>query len=226
MSICDSAATDSAPAGSAMMPSLWYRSSIAVQMAPSSTCVTTTDPRPSWPAPTVTEACEATVAPSDDTFAEDRCGLDHLSFTVDTRAALEDAVKTLDELGIAHEGIKDAGPGLSIVEFRDPDNIALGSDGLVWVTVASPTDLALTVLQRSPRPVRQLVRRLPERLKPAPKRTARVLALDSTGRTVHDLDFDATAWHFATGVREHHGRVWLGSLVEPAIAVGEVPEPP
>ena len=55
--------------------------------------------------------------------------LDHLSFTVDTPAALEDAVKTLDELGISHEGIKDAGPGLSIVEFRDPDNIALELSG-------------------------------------------------------------------------------------------------
>ena len=32
------------------------------------------------------------------------------------------------------------------------------------------------------------------------------------------LAFDATHWHLATGVREHDGRVWLGSLVEPAIA--------
>ena len=38
------------------------------------------------------------------------------------------------------------------------------------------------------------------------------MAFDSTGRTVHDLDFDATHWHLATGVREHDGRVWLGSL--------------
>jgi hypothetical protein len=38
-----------------------------------------------------------------------------------------------------------------------------------------------------------------------PKRTARVLALDSDGRTVHDLAFDATHWHLATGVREHDG---------------------
>ena len=45
-----------------------------------------------------------------------------------------------------------------------------------------------------------------------------MLALDSDGRTVHDLAFDATHWHLATGVREHDGRVWLGSLVEPAIA--------
>ena len=105
-----------------------------------------------------------------------------------------------------------------------PDNIALGSDGLVWVTVASPTDPALSILQKSPQAVRGMVRRLPERLKPKPKKTARILALDSTGRTVHDLDFDATSWHLATGVREHDGKVWLGSLMQPAIAVGDVPQ--
>ena len=91
------------------------------------------------------------------------------------------------------------------------------------MTVASPTDKALTLLQKSPRAVRGMVRRLPERLKPKPKETARVIAFDSTGRTVHDLDFDATHWHLATGVREHDGRVWLGSLMQPAIAVGDVP---
>ncbi len=104
-----------------------------------------------------------------------------------------------------------------------PDNIALGSDGLVWVTVASPPVRALSLLRRSPRAARGLVRRAPSRLTPAPKHTARVLALDERGATVHDLDFDATHWHLATGVREHEGRVWLGSLVQPAIAVGSVP---
>ena len=107
-----------------------------------------------------------------------------------------------------------------------PDNIALGSDGLVWVTAASPPDKALAVLQKSPRTIRGMVRRLPDGLKPQPKQTARVLAFDSTGRTVHDLEFDATHWHLATGVREHDGRVWLGSLMQPAIAVGDVPGPP
>ena len=28
-----------------------------------------------------------------------------------------------------------------------------------------------------------------------------------------------TDYHFVTGVREHDGRVWLGSLEEPAVAV-------
>ena len=100
-----------------------------------------------------------------------------------------------------------------------PDNIARGSDGLIWVTYASPTDPALTFLQtRAAAWMRRAVMRLPERLKPTPKRTVRVAAYDAAGALVHDLDADASAWHMATGVREHHGRVWLGSLVEPAIA--------
>ena len=78
--------------------------------------------------------------------------------------------------------------------------------------------------RRARRPCAAWCDALPERLKPKPKQTARVLALDSTGRTVHDLDFDATSWHLATGVREHDGRVWLGSLMQPAIAVGDVPQ--
>ncbi|MET0821475.1 MAG: VOC family protein [Aeromicrobium sp.] len=66
------------------------------------------------------------VAPGDDHFDEDRAGLDHVSFSVADVAGLEHAVKVLDELGIAHEGIKDLGEaGSAILEFRDPDNIAL-----------------------------------------------------------------------------------------------------
>ncbi len=99
-----------------------------------------------------------------------------------------------------------------------PDNIALGSDGLIWVTFASPADPALTVLQKAPKAVRSMVRRAPEPVKPKPKRTARVAAYDLAGRLIHDVDCDPAYWHMATGVREHEGRVWLGSLVEPALA--------
>lgn len=64
------------------------------------------------------------VADDDDRFHEDRAGLDHVSFAVADRAALDQAVEVLDELGVAHEGIKDLG-AMAILEFRDPDNIAL-----------------------------------------------------------------------------------------------------
>ena len=60
----------------------------------------------------------------DDGFAEDRTGLDHLSFAVPSREDLDEAASMLDERGVAHEGVKDIGAGY-ILEFRDPDNIAL-----------------------------------------------------------------------------------------------------
>lgn len=64
-----------------------------------------------------------TGAAPDGPFDERRVGLDHIAFGC-TAAELERWRDRLDELGIAHGGIKTAayGSGLS---FRDPDNIAL-----------------------------------------------------------------------------------------------------
>ncbi|WKK72700.1 VOC family protein [Rathayibacter oskolensis] len=64
------------------------------------------------------------VAEAGDSFDEDRVGLDHLSFAVGSADELKAAAAVLDDLGIAHEPIKETG-GQSILEFRDPDNIAL-----------------------------------------------------------------------------------------------------
>jgi sugar lactone lactonase YvrE len=101
-----------------------------------------------------------------------------------------------------------------------PDNIARGSDGLIWVTIASPRDPFVELIQRrAPLPVRRAVTRIPEALQPKPKRTVRVMAFDDAGTCVHDISGDATGFHMVTGVREHDGRVWLGSLEEPAVAV-------
>lgn len=103
-----------------------------------------------------------------------------------------------------------------------PDNIARGSDGLIWVSIASPTDPVVERLQRSPNWLSRQVTRIPERLQPKPKRTVRVQAYDDQGVLVHDLDLDSAGYHMVTGVREHEGRVWLGSLHEPAVAVVEL----
>jgi sugar lactone lactonase YvrE len=100
-----------------------------------------------------------------------------------------------------------------------PDNISRGSDGLIWVAVASPRDPLVEVLQRGPLRLRRAVTRIPERLQPAPKRTVRIQAYDVHGRLVHDRTAGASRFHMVTGVREHAGRVWLGSLHEPAVAV-------
>ncbi len=100
-----------------------------------------------------------------------------------------------------------------------PDNIARGSDGLIWVSIASPVDPVVERLQRSPMVLRKAVTRIPEPLQPRPQRTVRAQAYDDRGALVHDIDLPGTAYHMVTGVREHDGRLWLGSLHEPAIAV-------
>ena len=61
---------------------------------------------------------------ANDRFHEDRCGLDHLAFAVSSRAELRAAAGLLDDLGTPHDEIKDIGTNY-ILEFRDPDNIAL-----------------------------------------------------------------------------------------------------
>jgi glyoxylase I family protein len=62
-------------------------------------------------------------AGSDD-FTDDRTGLDHVSFALDSHSDLISTAAMLDERGVAHGGVKDIGAGY-ILEFRDPDNIAL-----------------------------------------------------------------------------------------------------
>ncbi len=59
-----------------------------------------------------------------DRFDEDRVGLDHVAFPVASKAELDSAAAHLDGLGIDHEPVKDIGMAY-ILEFRDPDNIAL-----------------------------------------------------------------------------------------------------
>jgi len=59
-----------------------------------------------------------------DAFDERTPGLDHVAFGCATRDELVAWATRLEELGVAHGGIVDAGYG-SGLSFRDPDNIAL-----------------------------------------------------------------------------------------------------
>lgn len=66
------------------------------------------------------------VAPPDDRFDEDRVGLDHLSFSVESRADLERALRLLDERGVPHGEITPLPSfGIQVLPFRDPDNIQI-----------------------------------------------------------------------------------------------------
>jgi sugar lactone lactonase YvrE len=102
-----------------------------------------------------------------------------------------------------------------------PDNTSTGSDGLIWVTQASPKVAALDVVRKLPAPARALVRRAPFWMQPSPARTVGVLGVDTDGRIVHELHGEIDGFHMLTGVREHDGTLYFGSLVERAIAVTE-----
>ena len=57
-------------------------------------------------------------------FSERRAGLDHVAFGVQDRFELLRWGKRLDQLGIGHDEINDAGYG-SGISFRDPDGLPL-----------------------------------------------------------------------------------------------------
>jgi catechol 2,3-dioxygenase-like lactoylglutathione lyase family enzyme len=61
-----------------------------------------------------------------DRFNENRIGLDHVSFGVDSMAALEAAIQVLDAQGVEHGDITPLEPfGIAIMAIRDPDNIQI-----------------------------------------------------------------------------------------------------
>lgn len=74
----------------------------------------------------VTEPPDPSQAIEDDRFSENRVGLDHLSFTVDSRQDIERAQRLFDEAGVPHAEIKDIPDfGITVMMFSDPDNIQL-----------------------------------------------------------------------------------------------------
>lgn len=62
-----------------------------------------------------------------------------------------------------------------------PDNISRGSDGLIWVAVASPVDALVERLGSTPMVLRRAITKIPEALQPKPAQTIRVQAYDDEG---------------------------------------------
>ena len=59
---------------------------------------------------------------SNEPFSELRTGMDHVAFRVESAEAVKNR---LDLLGVNHSGIKASGGGMTMITFRDPDNIQL-----------------------------------------------------------------------------------------------------
>jgi sugar lactone lactonase YvrE len=100
-----------------------------------------------------------------------------------------------------------------------PDNMSTGDDGLIWVALVTPRNPVLDRTARYP-VLRKATWALPQAmLTKFEVRTTWVVAVDDTGRIVHDLQTSAPGYHMVTGVRQHDGKLYLGSLREQGIAV-------
>ncbi|XVU28790.1 SMP-30/gluconolactonase/LRE family protein [Actinoplanes sp. CA-054009] len=100
-----------------------------------------------------------------------------------------------------------------------PDNMWLGSDGLVWVAIAAPRNALLDRLLPRPGWLRLLVWNLPEAVRPKAVPIAWAMAFTLEGRKVHDLRTTDGSYGFVTSAAERDGLLVLGSLTEPDVAV-------
>jgi sugar lactone lactonase YvrE len=150
--------------------------------------------------------------------------LDHLDFANGVALAEDESFVAVAETGAARikrlwltgprsgrcEPLVEKLPGL-------PDNLSTGADGRIWVALPLPRLLLLRLARQAPRWARRRLGWLAAALDlrvPAP---ARALAVDRDGQTVARVEF-GRHYRMVTGVREHAGSLYFGSLTERAIA--------
>ena len=100
-----------------------------------------------------------------------------------------------------------------------PDNMSRGSDGIFWMAMPSTRNKLLDSLLPRPGFLRTGVWSLPDALQPDADRILWVVGLDGDGNVVRNHFMRDAGYHYVTGVREHDGSLFLGSLAESAIGV-------
>ncbi|EGD55564.1 SMP-30/gluconolactonase/LRE family protein [Gordonia neofelifaecis] len=100
-----------------------------------------------------------------------------------------------------------------------PDNMSIGSDGLLWVALASPRNAVLEGIFRLPLRARKILARAPQRVGPAPEEVVWVQAFDFDGALVHDIRIDDVDFGFVTGVAERDRVLYLGTIIGNALGV-------
>lgn len=100
-----------------------------------------------------------------------------------------------------------------------PDNMSTGESGIIWVAIPSKADWRLDTLKKLPYATRFVIAKTLGRMKLPVKPHAQVLGYNSYGRLVRQIDIDPAQYQMITGVREHQGKLYLGSLHEEAIGV-------
>ena len=121
----------------------------------------------------------------------------------------------------SHRLLRLALPGGAVTVLGDlpayPDNMAPVGDGTYWIALASPRVATLERLLPHPL-LRRIAAVLPQRLQPQPLPYAMAALVDGRGSLRRVLHGPGGRYAMATGVRQHGGTLWLGSLTERGIA--------
>ncbi|GAC57594.1 hypothetical protein GOHSU_22_00540 [Gordonia hirsuta DSM 44140 = NBRC 16056] len=100
-----------------------------------------------------------------------------------------------------------------------PDNLTIGSDGLIWCALAAPRNPVLEGIHKLPIRARKVLARVPERLGPSPEDVVWVIAFDFDGNLVHDIKPKGVDYTFVTSVAERDGVLYFGTIVDNALGV-------
>ncbi|MGK5546158.1 SMP-30/gluconolactonase/LRE family protein [Streptomyces sp. URMC 127] len=104
-----------------------------------------------------------------------------------------------------------------------PDNLSRSATGTIWTALAAPRTAPLDQFHRAPAAVRRAAAAAAVHVHPPARRVARVMGIGPGGRVTHDLGRHGTGYRMVTSVYEHEGTLILGSLLEPGIAVCDLP---
>lgn len=99
-----------------------------------------------------------------------------------------------------------------------PDNVSRAADGRLWIVFIYPRNRLVDRLGALPGWIRQVLWRVPDPLVDLLRvRTTWAMCVDESGTVLRDLQSRTAGYHDVTGVAEHDGRLYLGSLLEPAV---------
>lgn len=99
-----------------------------------------------------------------------------------------------------------------------PDNLTRGANGRYWLGL--PQARSALADRLAPLPfLRTISLRLPSWLLPTPSPYGHAIAFTEAGQVVADLQDPSGHWHDVTGITESAGRLYLHSLLAPALGI-------
>ncbi|MEX2182673.1 MAG: SMP-30/gluconolactonase/LRE family protein [Gemmatimonadaceae bacterium] len=97
-----------------------------------------------------------------------------------------------------------------------PDNISAGRDGRYWIALYAPRNLLLDRLSARPF-LRKVLLRVPAVIRPRATAYGHIIAVDTAGRVVADLQDPTGRYPMNTSVHETATHLYVGSLVAPGL---------